>query len=96
MSSLPTPSDHQLIRKAAEKALSAIQAGEMGDRARYGAVNWTHLRVIDVVFCIGEDGNRFWRVLVEEASPESGIAPAVYEHLTATFPDQVIDVAAEW
>ena len=41
-----------------------------------GAVNWADLRCVEATFCINQDGEESYRVLIEEADPS---APALHK-----------------
>lgn len=88
----PTEAVFDAITEAAEEAIA--KARERQDEIR--DVNWTDVAVTETLFCQGRDGGIKWLVTIEEASPNSVLAQAVYVHLMRAFPDQVFDVATEW
>lgn len=94
-----SPPDSEMfqgIRQAAEQALDGVRLGDPEVRGKMGAVNWGDLRVVEVLFCIDEHGRRTWRVLIEEASPTSGLAAPICTRLAKLWPDEVFEVATEW
>lgn len=96
MSQWPTDQEYRAIRLAAERALAATRAEDGGVRAGMGAVNWADLRVVDVHFCRDERGEVHWRILIEEASPESGLALAVSRKMAAENLGEFYEVVTEW
>ncbi len=96
VSEWPTDQEYRGIRQTAERALADICAGDGGSRSEMGAVNWSHLRVVEVSFCRDEHGDCHWRVLIEEASPGCGLGHAVYLRLSADHPNEFFDVVTEW
>lgn len=93
---MPNPQHFRAIREAGESFIDSLKAADALSRDTMGAINWSDLHVVEVLFCLNARGEHSWRVLIEEAAPESGIASAVYDHLMELFPGQVFDVAAEW
>lgn len=89
---MPTRHEFARIRRVAEKALDEAR-GSQGD---FGAVNWGDLGVVETLHCQDEYGRASWRILIEEASPDCGLASLVYAAVKGEFPDEAFDVATEW
>lgn len=79
------------IRSHAEGALAMAKDTKGG---HCGGVNWSNLKVTDVVFCKNEDGREWYRVDIEEANSDD-LAVFVSDYLyTAGYPK--VEVNTEW
>ena len=68
---------HAEVRTLAEAAVAAAAKAESMD-----AINWGDLSVVEVSRCVRDDGDIWWHVLIEEASPSSAIFQAfVQRHM---------------
>lgn len=81
-----------VIREAADAACDSAQ--EAGVK---GAINWADLGVVEVRFCVDEDGSATYDVLIEEAAPGSvelmRYIGSFLERLDLVYP---VEVRTEW
>lgn len=85
------------IKAEAQKAIESIQADRVAGRWRPegGAVNWADLRCTEVLYCLRDDGDVFWRVVISEAAPENyRFCEAVRQRLKLAM--IVAEVVTEW
>lgn len=81
-----------VIREAADAACDTAQEAGVT-----GAINWGDLGVVEVRFCVDEDGRATYDVLIEEAAPGSvGLMQHIskaLEPLDLVYP---VEVRTEW
>ncbi|BES72221.1 hypothetical protein RE428_32390 [Marinobacter nanhaiticus D15-8W] len=80
------------IREAADKACDTAQEAGVT-----GAINWGDLGCVDARFCIDEEGNGSFDVLIEEAAPGSiDLMRHVSEALVDLKLAWPVEVRTEW
>ena len=62
----PKPKEFKRVRETAEKALEEFVSAGLKDQCII-----TDLSVVDVGWCLHEDGDHEWVITIEEASPEA-------------------------
>jgi hypothetical protein len=84
------------LKDLGNEACEQLQALGSPARERFGAVNWAHLGVVEVLRCEDEAGAETWLVGIEEASPECGLASYVYDFILDEMPGLALEVRTEW
>jgi hypothetical protein len=81
-------------RKAFEDALADVIQQGREDKIDLGAVNYGDIRVSDVQQVRSEDGRVFWRIIVEECSPDCNIPKYMFPRLPEILRNT--EITCEW
>lgn len=87
------------VAEVATEALDRAKAMPPDERIA-GAINWADLHVVEIEEITPvwpAPQKTYWRVLIEEAAPNSGdLCAHVSQALFVKFPEHEIEVVTEW